>query len=306
MSVAPVDSATPPHATPLPRARGAARIGVERRGGTTRLADLYQSGSLRVRMPRGVGPTPEATLINTAGGLTGGDRIDISVRVGAGATLSLATQSAEKLYRAASDHARADVAITVEPEGRLAWLPRETIAFEGSALRRRLRIDLAPGARFLGVETWVAGRAAMGERLERADLWDDWRVRVDGVLAHAEALRVPPTNTARWLASPGGWNGARAVATVLLVSPNAPELVAEARASISDGRVPNGHVPTGGMGAADAWEGSASRLVVRLAAPDHLALQRRLVPLLALLCRRGLGFGNDGDPRGVLPLVWSV
>ena len=277
----------------LPRARGAARIRVEHRDGRSRLADLYQSGTLRLRLPRTADPELVGTLINTAGGLTGGDALAVDVEVGADAGLTVATQSAEKLYRAGQGHARVDVRLRVGAKGRLAWLPRETILFDGSALRRTLHADLEPGARLLAVEAWVAGREAMGERLARCDVRDDWRVRVDGGLAHAEAFRLPGEASERRLASPAGWNNMRALATVLLVAPDASALIAGAREIV------------GGLGAVDAWEGPHARLVARLAAPDHLALQRRLVPLLAVL-RRHLGMGMGDDPRAALPLVWSV
>lgn len=283
-----------PSPTGLPRARGAARIAVARVDGASRLQDLYQSGCLRLRLPRTGDPAPVGTLINVAGGLTGGDRLEIAARVGSEAALTLATQSAERLYRASRGRATVDVRLEVEAGGRLAWLPRETIAFEGAALQRRLRIDLARGARVLGVESWVAGRTAMGEALLHADLRDSWRVRIDGKLVHAETLQLPSTQTAQWLASPAGWNGNRAIATVLVVAPEAGGLLNAVRALLG----PND--------AADAWEGEHARLVARLVAPDHLALSRRLVPLLALLNRRGLALGTGDDPHAALPLVWSV
>ena len=284
-----------PLVAPHQRARGTARIAVERRDGRSRLADLHQSGCLRLRLPRTGDPAPVGTLINTAGGLTGGDRLAIEARVGDGAALTLTTQSAEKLYRAGDGHAGVDVSLSVGSGGRLAWLPRETILFEGSALRRTLHLDAAPDARVLLVEAWVAGREAMGESLARCDVLDRWRVRVGGALVHAEALRLPPDDTARWLAAPGGWAGVRALATVLLIAPEAPVLVPAARTIAGD------------AGAVDAWDAApAPRLVARLAAPNHIALYRRLARLLALLNREGLGLGMGDDPRQALPLTWSV
>nr|MBA3326547.1 urease accessory protein UreD [Paracoccaceae bacterium] len=61
---------------PHQRARGRAEVAVSRREGAVRLDRLYQQGCAKALLPRSGGPAPEAVLINTAGGLTGGDRID--------------------------------------------------------------------------------------------------------------------------------------------------------------------------------------------------------------------------------------
>ena len=48
--------------------------------------------------------------------------------------------------------------MTVDESSCLEWMPQETILFEGSALQRRLHVDLAPSSRFLMVEPLVFGR----------------------------------------------------------------------------------------------------------------------------------------------------
>lgn len=287
----------------LQRARGRATLAVAAdKAGRTRLRDLYQHGCLKLRLPRGGGTrlsraVPEAVLINTAGGLTGGDGLRIEARVGAGASLALATQTAERLYRASSGEARVETRLHVEPRGRLSWLPQETILFEGSGLCRTMNVDLADGARFLCVEPLVFGRTAMGERIERLCLRDDWRIRVGGRLVHAEALKLGP-DAAGGLARPAGWNGSGANATVFCLAPEASQLLQQVRAVI------------GADGAADAWsDGSAPRLVARLVARDGFALRSRLVPLLALLnaAVHELEWrGEASESAAVLPAVWSL
>ena len=52
-------------------------------GGRTRVERLYQEGAAKIRMPRTSSADPlEAMLINTAGGLTGGDRLDWQIEAG--------------------------------------------------------------------------------------------------------------------------------------------------------------------------------------------------------------------------------
>ena len=54
--------------------------------GRSRIAGLHQAGSSRIRQPRTKPDAPvEAVLLNTAGGMTGGDRFETEVSVGPGA-----------------------------------------------------------------------------------------------------------------------------------------------------------------------------------------------------------------------------
>ena len=285
----------PTPSAPLQRARGRAAIAVEDDGGRGRLAGLHQSGCLKLRLPRAPAGRPrEAVLINTAGGLTGGDRLTIEARVGAGARLALASQTAERLYRAPEGWAGVEVRLRLDEGARLAWLPQETIAFEGSALRRSLTIDMAADARLLAVESLALGRLAMGERPRRATIQDDWRVRIAGRLVHAESLRFGP-DLAEWIARGAVLGGRAAMATVLYVGPDAADHVAPVRAVLGE------------AGAADAFARSSPRLIARLVAPDSLALRRRLVPALAHLnaATQGLGCGESGRAEA-LPAVWSL
>lgn len=286
-----VDGGTIRAASPvMQRAQGRAAIALEDDGRTGRLARLHQSGCLKLRLPRVAPGRPrEAVLINTAGGLTGGDRLTVEAHVGSGARIAVATQTAERLYRSTDGEAWVDVSLRAEAGARLAWLPQETIAFEGAALRRSLDVDLAPTARLLAVEPLAVGRLAMGERPARALIRDDWRVRVDGRLVHAESLRLGPA-MAPWIARAAALGGHASAATVLYIGPDAA------------GHVPLAREIVGEEGAADAFA-AHPRLVARLVAPDAFALRRRLVPLLAHLhgAAMGLGYGDAG-----LPAVWSL
>jgi len=66
---------------------------------------LHQAGAARVRFPKpGAGAPPEAVLQH-GGGLTGGDRMDLEVTLGARAEATLTTAAAEKIYRARDSEA---------------------------------------------------------------------------------------------------------------------------------------------------------------------------------------------------------
>ena len=179
-----------PEALPVApqRSRGALRVGV---AAPAALSDLFQDGALRARLPR---PAPgtglEAVVINTSGGMTGGDRYDVEVALDAGARATVVGQACEKIYRSAGGDAELDVRLTVQDGARLHWLPQPAILFDGAAFRRRLTIDLAPGAALFAVEATVLGRTAMGERVERCRLREHWRVHGGGELRWASAGRL--------------------------------------------------------------------------------------------------------------------
>lgn len=218
----------------LQRARGLARIAVRGDGGHSRITDLHQAGSSRLRMPRTPPDAPvEAVLLNTAGGMTGGDRFRTEVSVGAGAEAIVTSQAAERIYRRSAGYAEVDAELTVAGNGVLAWLPQETIVFDRSALSRRLEADVAPEATLLALETVVLGRTAMGERLTDIALADRWRIRRGGRLVFAETTRLEGDATTVMNGKATGAGGI-AFATLVLVSPGAPDKVDALRAALED------------------------------------------------------------------------
>jgi urease accessory protein len=247
------------------------------------LRRLYQDGSAKIRLPAVSADPLEAVLINTAGGLTGGDRLAWEVDIGANASAAITTQACEKVYRAASDHAEVRIELTVGENGRIAWLPQETIVFNQAAFARRLDVELAEGAEALILEATLFGRLAMGERIISGSFHDRWRVRQGGALIHAEDFRIGQGFAAR-LERAAVAGGATAVATLLLVAPNAERLLEPARDIIGD------------QGGASFWSvGRSGKLLARLYAGDGYQLRKRLVPLVELL-----------NGRAGLPKLWSL
>ena len=264
------------------RIQATGRVSAVFRDGRTRLERLYQEGAAKIRLPRLPGTPLEAVLINTGGGLTGGDRLEWNVEAGPGATVIATTQACEKVYRSSGGEARVTCNLKVGEGGFLAWIPQETILFDQSALTRRLEIDLAPGARALIVESAIFGRTAMGERVVRARFRDHWRLRVGGRLIHAENLAFDGA-VDDILRERAGGNGAIAMATVLLIGEGAIEMLPSAQALLG---------PQDGV---SAWSvGGSGKLLARLLARDGHALRQGLIPLMRLL---------NGEAG--LPKIWS-
>ncbi len=236
-------------------------------------AILREEGAAKCRLPRG---SREAILINTSGGLAGGDRAEIRGEAGEGAHLTLTSQAAERVYRTLAPPASVSVRLSAAAGASLYWLPQETILFEGGSLTRTIDVDLAADATFLAVEPMVFGRRAMGEQVTHLHLRDRWSIRRGSTLIHAEALALGPDLPA----TPATLDGVHAMATVLLVSDAAEGLLDRVRGLL------------GPRDGASAWNG---KLIARCVAEDSLALRKTLVPLLSACV----------GPF-VMPKVWSL
>jgi urease accessory protein len=236
------------------RAVGRVALTVAARDGATRRARLREEGPLRLRCPGPVATELEAVIVNTAGGVAGGDRLTFEIAVGAGARLVVTTAAAEKIYRTLKPAATIGVRLDVGADAALAWLPQETILFDRARLSRTIDVDLAEDARLLLAEAIVFGRSGMGEAVNECRLLDRWRLRREGRLIHAEALRL---------------------ATVLAV-PGDEATAARVRALAGDFR---------GEVAISAWNGFA---VVRLCAADGALLRHDLIAVLTALRERPL------------------
>jgi urease accessory protein len=252
------------------RAVGQIALAVDAAHGVSRRLRVHEAGSLRVRFPNAERPdTLEAVVVNTAGGMTGGDRFGIDVAVGFGAGLTVTTAAAEKIYRSLGPETEISVKLDVARDARLAWLPQETILFDRVHLRRSIDVALAPGARILLAEAIVFGRAAMGETVQSGKLTDRWRVKVGGALVFAETVRLDGA-IARHLARRAVAANGVAVASILKIPGDEADVTAVRALAES----------FGGEVAASAWNGQA---VVRLVAQNGAALRQDLMAVLTAL-----------------------
>jgi urease accessory protein len=261
------------------RAVGRLAFAVAAASGASRRARVHEAGSLRVRFPNtDRGNALEAVIVNTAGGMAGGDRFAIDIEVGAGAAVTGTTAAAEKVYRSLGPDTSIDVKLEVGAGGALAWVPQETILFDQMRLGRTIDVELARGASLLLAEAVVFGRSAMGETVISGSCFDRWRVRVDGTLVFAVTIRLGGAVAPR-LAERAIADGGVAIASVVKI-PGDEASVAAVRAIDES---------FAGEVGASAWNGIAA---ARLVAADGAALHRDLVRVLMTL---------GGGP---LPRLW--
>jgi len=175
----------------LQRAAGSGWIVISGSETGNRIVEVFQQSPIRIMFPRASGgAVEEAVLVNTAGGIAGGDRLEYVVTAQANASIAVTSQAAEKVYRALSEPARIATKLKVCNAAKLAWLPQETIIFNWARLSRQTDIELSSGAELLALEWLVLGRAAHGEQMVGGHITDSWRVKKDGRLIWADSFRV--------------------------------------------------------------------------------------------------------------------
>lgn len=268
------------HEASQPRARGAVRLSSKRRGAASVIDGLMMSGSMKLLFPRATGAGLDAMLINTAGGVTGGDRFFVEAEAGPGTLLTLTTQAAERAYGARGvTPGRVETHLSVAENARLNWLPQETILFDALNFERRLTVDLAPGAGFLMAEALIFGRLAMGERLTRGHFRDRVEIRRAGRAIYLDGVALSGDIAGR-MASRATMAGGVAMAALVYAGSDAEAFLDRLRGGLPD---------TGGASLL-----APDLLVARIVAADGFALRRALLPALALL--------NDND----IPRSWML
>jgi urease accessory protein len=242
----------------------------------TVLDTLHQAGCLKARFPRRAAREwAEVVTLNSSGGIAAGDRLSGRFSVACGARVTIATQAAERFYRArvGDNPAVVENLIEIERGAFVEWLPQETIFFDGAAVSRSLHVELATGAEFLGVEMLVFGRTLMGETVRRLRLGDGLRLTRNGRPLLWDVVRIHG-DAAGLLSRPGVAGGMRAVATLLYVAADAGERLDALRDALHNAE------------AGTSVDGDL--LVARVLAPSGAALRRSVETALFALRRRPL------------------
>jgi len=127
-------------------------------------------GPLRIQRPfYPEGDVCHVILLHPPGGLVSGDRLDMTVSVGANAHAVVTAPGAMKHYRARianANHARMPDHIGMVNQcidinnGALEWMPNESIHYDGSVTRSLSQFNLFNHAKVLSLDVQVFGRQA--------------------------------------------------------------------------------------------------------------------------------------------------
>jgi urease accessory protein len=122
-------------------------------------------------------------LLHTAGGLVGGDRLTLHIRLEEGSQALITSVAAQKVYSSigrsrlapSGDWTLQTLEVCLERGADLEWLPQELVLYANGLHEQRTRVLLAPGASWLGADVVRLGRTAAGEGLEAGR----WRSRLE-------------------------------------------------------------------------------------------------------------------------------
>jgi urease accessory protein len=142
-------------------------------GGSTSLQGGATAPLKLQRTSRGDDGRCELPLLHTAGGLVGGDRLSVTARLAPGSRALITSVAAQKVYGSIGRSRRApegswaeqQLHFRVEADADLEWLPQELVLFADGLFHQSARVELAPGASWLGAEMVRLGRTAAGEDL---------------------------------------------------------------------------------------------------------------------------------------------
>lgn len=271
----------------LQRAVGEARVVFSGAANGTEIIDVYQKFPMAVAFPNvDDRRRKEAVLINSSGGVAGGDEIRIEVVAQGNASVAVTTQAAEKVYRALDRPARIRTRLKAEGSARLAWLPQETIVFNQARIARQTEIDVSSGTELIALEWLVLGRIESGEEVLAGCILDSWRVRVDGRLVWADGFLASDQALLqlRKTALLSNW---KAIATMIYFGPGLEARLERLREIGASLECACGVTIVGAI------------IVVRVAAIASVDLRRGLRRFLDQLDDE-LGFGPFGVPK-----MWS-
>jgi urease accessory protein len=231
-------------------------------------------------------------MLHTAGGIVGGDRLSSQICLHPEAQVLLTTAAATKVYGSNLESSQT-IHIQVAENAGLEWLPQETIIFDGARYRQSMRVELQPGATWLGWEITRLGRSARGERF----LSGEWRSHLE-VWQAGQLLWVDPQwllGGSKMLQSAHGLSGCAVVGSFGFVGRDVSrEFVAEVRSVLAaEGNATE--LPAAEIGATRLMNG----FLCRYRGSSTAEAKQQFIKVWDLLRRHYLGRSS------CLPRVWQ-
>ncbi|HEY9762169.1 MAG TPA: urease accessory protein UreD [Trichocoleus sp.] len=157
-------------------------------------------------------------LVHTAGGMAAGDSLETTVGMEPGSRALVTTAAANKIYRSTGETAQQITHLSLSPSTCLEWFPQETIVFSGAQFHQQTRVDLAPGAIWVGWDITRFGRSARGETLQQGHWRSHLEVWQSGIPLWCDRQFLQGGSDV--LTSPHGLNGHPVIATLALLGWN--------------------------------------------------------------------------------------
>ncbi|MEM7066913.1 MAG: urease accessory protein UreD [Cyanobacteria bacterium P01_B01_bin.77] len=260
--------------------------------GKTLPTKSYSTAPLRIQRPFYPASAPEncqSVIVHTAGGMVGGDRLQMAITADPDTQILVTTAAAHKVYRSQRDWAKQTIQLTVAPGAYMEWLPQELILFDGGRFQQSVRVELAPGGVWLGWDITRFGRSARGETLRAGQ----WRSQTE-IWQQGKPLWIDRQQLAggsEVLNSQNGLAGYPVVGTFLLLGQSiSAEHLSQLRNQL------NNQWETGDMGLTQLEQG----LVARYRGPSSQKAKQYFVNIWHYLRTEVLG------QKAYIPRVWGV
>ncbi|MEM9266133.1 MAG: urease accessory protein UreD [Cyanobacteria bacterium P01_F01_bin.13] len=261
--------------------------------GKTIPSNIHSTSPLRVQRPFYPAAAPDhcqSVIVHTAGGMVGGDQLDMVITAEPDTQTLITTAAAHKVYRSQGDWAKQTIQLRVEAGAYVEWLPQELILFNGGQFQQALRVELEPGGVWMGWDITRFGRSARGETLQSGQ-WrsqtEIWQQRVPLWIDRQQLVGGTEV-----LSSHNGLAGHPVMATFLLVGqPISPEHLTTIRTLLSADTLSPGDI-----GVSHLEQG----LVGRYRGPSSQRARQYFINIWQYLRTEVLG------QKAYVPRVWGV
>lgn len=181
------------------------RLRAEQRNGRTVLTDCGFTAPLKIAKPFYQTGRTDILMMAASAGMLEGDHYEISMEVGAEATLKYSEQSYTKVFQAEALGARHNTEIWVAPSGTLLYLPQPVIPYAGSIYSGSTAVHLSRESRFAMCEIVACGRKAMQEQFAFQSYLTNTEIWIDNRLIFLDRTRLIPKDMD--LSGPGYYEG---------------------------------------------------------------------------------------------------
>ena len=131
----------------------------------------------------------ELPILHTAGGLVGGDELEININLKKNSKSTISTVAAQKIYgsvkrsriKPEGTWCKQTILINQEEKTDLEWLPQETIMYENSLYEQEVIVQLEPNSSFMSMDIVRLGRTAASESLKQGKWRSSLKIKRKGL-----------------------------------------------------------------------------------------------------------------------------